>query len=169
MSEEKTTQRLPAFQHLRVIPWDPEFHWTGIAGECADHINRPHEDYPRRVIDTVKAMIESDLSDVPTAEDLLRIHETVFHDADHAGAWRDCWVRVVLHVPPEPDRIPALMEELEATYRGRMDTVENIQAWYSDFETIHPFKDGNGRVGGVVAAMLSHRLHPERGFLTPGQ
>jgi fido (protein-threonine AMPylation protein) len=37
--------------------------------------------------------------------------------------------------------------------------VDNYLAWYQQFETIHPFIDGNGRVGGVVIAVLSFNVN----------
>ena len=48
-------------------------------------------------------------------------------------------------------------------------TVEDLQDWYWDMETIHPFLDGNGRVGGVIVAGFAHARHPEKGWLAPNQ
>ena len=31
-----------------------------------------------------------------------------------------------------------------------VQNVDSLVKWYTDFETIHPFLDGNGRVGGIV-------------------
>lgn len=38
---------------------------------------------------------------------------------------------------------------------GNPDPI-SIQYWYKLFQTIHPFEDLNGRVGGIILAVLSH-------------
>jgi Fic family protein len=42
---------------------------------------------------------------------------------------------------------------------------EELVWWYMLFETIHPFQDGNGRVGGIVVAIMSYSLY--RKYLIP--
>jgi Fic family protein len=52
------------------------------------------------------------------------------------------------HVPPAPGRVPALMEDLIAfTEREDIDPVLQAALAHAQFESIHPFTDGNGRVG----------------------
>ncbi len=53
-----------------------------------------------------------------------------------------------VHVPPMPDRVPALMADLIA-FVARTDIEPMLQAAiaHAQFESIHPFTDGNGRVG----------------------
>ena len=153
-------QPFPSFQTLRVLPWEPRFHWVGSLWEAAWAINLPHEDFPERVPDTRRA-IRGLLLGYPvphpiTQEQLLQVHRTIFGDTPHAGTWRDNSVTVALHVPPAPHLLPSLMRQLEQAYRHETDSIERLRHWYSDFETIHPFQDGNGRVGGVVIASLSH-------------
>ena len=166
-------QSFPSFQSLRVLPWEPRFHWVDSLWEAAWAINLPHEDFPERVPATRQA-IRGLLLGYPvphpiTQEQWLQTHRTIFGDTPHAGTWRDTSVMVALHVPPAPHLLPSLMRQLEQAYRHKTDSIERLRHWYSDFETIHPFRDGNGRVGGAVIAALSHIIEPGRGYLAPGQ
>ena len=55
------------------------------------------------------------------------------------------------YVPPAPEEVPALLEDLCA-YANRTDTSAVAQAalCHAQFETIHPFADGNGRTGRAL-------------------
>jgi Fic family protein len=69
-------------------------------------------------------------------------------------------------VPPPPERVPALLADLEAfIHAGRpaMPPLPKIAMVHAQFETIHPFLDGNGRLGRLlIGAMLEHQgLLPE--------
>jgi Fic family protein len=62
-------------------------------------------------------------------------------------------------VPPPPDRVAALMEDL-LVFAGRDDLPVVAQAAivHAQFESIHPFIDGNGRVGrALLSAVLRRR------------
>lgn len=62
-------------------------------------------------------------------------------------------------VPPAPERIPGLMADLVAYLNGAAQA-PLIQAAivHAQFETIHPFTDGNGRVGrALVHTVLARR------------
>ena len=64
-------------------------------------------------------------------------------------------------VTPPPDRLNELLDDL-ITYVNRDDVDPIIQAAvaHAQFEVIHPFGDGNGRVGRVLVAwLLTRRLH----------
>jgi len=67
------------------------------------------------------------------------------------GQWRSRGVIVGRHVPPEPEDLPALMAHFCETYhpnryKGDRKLVA-IMAAHHRFAWIHPFLDGNGRVG----------------------
>jgi fido (protein-threonine AMPylation protein) len=46
------------------------------------------------------------------------------------------------------------MNRLE-THANPMRTVEQVKEWYTAFMRIHPYEDGNGRVGGTILAAAS--------------
>lgn len=97
-----------------------------------------------------------------TPETILAIHAALLQGAepDHAGTWRDqqVWIGsspISPHdadfVPPHADRVPELIDDLCAFGR-RADVPPLVQAavLHAQFETIHPFIDGNGRTGRVL-------------------
>ncbi|MFZ5786271.1 MAG: Fic family protein [Acidobacteriota bacterium] len=60
-------------------------------------------------------------------------------------------------VPPPPDRVPVLMADLERFLHGKpVEAPALLKAALAhvQFETIHPFLDGNGRVGRLLIALL---------------
>ena len=100
---------------------------------------------------------------------ILAVHAALMHGTPTAdpGAFRDqqVWVggsSVSPHgasfVAPHHDRVPAAIDDLCA-FIGRTDVPLVVQCAiaHAQFETIHPFVDGNGRVGrALVHAMLQH-------------
>jgi len=69
-------------------------------------------------------------------------------------------------VPPPADRIANLMGDLERFIHGNSSTLPpliKIALAHAQFETIHPFLDGNGRIGRLlIAALLEYwSLLPE--------
>lgn len=70
------------------------------------------------------------------------------------GNWRDHLVEVGRHTPPQPEYIASLMEKFCDTYHNIINKefsderkIIAIMAAHHRFEWIHPFIDGNGRVG----------------------
>ena len=59
-------------------------------------------------------------------------------------------------VPPPADRVPVLLEDL-CTFCNGDDLPAIVQAAmaHAQFETIHPFVDGNGRIGRVLIGRRS--------------
>ncbi len=90
------------------------------------------------------------------------------YETRYAGKIRDVqnWIRGsdysprnAVHVPPAPERVEALMADLQS-FCGRRDIPALAQAAlaHAQFESIHPFTDGNGRIGrALINAILRHR------------
>lgn len=58
-------------------------------------------------------------------------------------------------VTPPPDEVPALVDDLIAyVNRDGLDPVAQAAIAHAQFEIIHPFADGNGRVGRVLVAWI---------------
>ncbi|MDN3310441.1 Fic family protein [Microbacterium oryzae] len=116
-----------------------------------------------------------------TLDDLLAAHEALMkddpHEADYAGRLRDIqnWIggsdyspRDALHIPPAPERVPALMADLLA-YLNRDDVPVMTQAaiGHAQFESIHAFTDGNGRIGRALVSAVLRRRGVTRNAVVP--
>lgn len=72
-------------------------------------------------------------------------------------------------VPPPPEQVPALLADLERFIHDQdsglqpLPPLVKVALIHQQFETIHPFLDGNGRIGRLlIAALLEHwHLLPE--------
>jgi len=65
-----------------------------------------------------------------------------------------------MYVPPPPDRVDELMADL-ITFANRsdVDPVTQAAVLHAQFETVHPYGDGNGRLGRVLISwLLARRL-----------
>jgi Fic family protein len=87
---------------------------------------------------------------------ILGLHKTLLtHIDDHiAGRFRSGkeWVRVGNHLGANPQFVPSLMEELVNGYNQNKISyfLDAIAHFHAEFETIHPFVDGNGRMGRIL-------------------
>lgn len=98
-----------------------------------------------------------------TLDDLCGVHSLLFaqtRDRSLGGVLRDepiwigppgCLVDDATFVPPPQDQVPALMDDL-VNYVNTSDHPAVLRALiaHSQFETIHPFGDGNGRTGRAL-------------------
>src|SRR5215212_2626618 len=58
-------------------------------------------------------------------------------------------------VTPPPEEVPALVEDLiDYVNRDDVDPVSQAAIAHAQFEIVHPFADGNGRVGRVLVAWI---------------
>ena len=61
-------------------------------------------------------------------------------------------------VPPPPERVPDLIEDLIAfSNEDGLPAVAQAAIAHAQFETIHPFSDGNGRAGRAFMQMILRR------------
>jgi Fic family protein len=95
---------------------------------------------------------------------VLSWHRRVFGETkpDIAGRMRDSEVgiRGSQHIPPTPlEARPRLIELLRWTDRqaDALNPVERAASFHFKFENIHPFGDGNGRIGRLAMNMILFR------------
>ena len=86
-------------------------------------------------------------------QSLLEMHLQMMATQPHAqpGKYRTIQVRVGNHWPPHSSLVPAMMQELFDYLKQPEDHPLVKAAWaHRQFETIHPFADGNGRTGRAL-------------------
>ncbi|GHU52831.1 hypothetical protein FACS189496_3540 [Bacilli bacterium] len=87
---------------------------------------------------------------------ILSLHKTLLTGINDpiAGRFRMSreWVRIGAHLGANPDFVSGLMSELIGEYNteGGGYFLDKIAHFHAEFETIHPFGDGNGRMGRVL-------------------
>jgi Fic family protein len=87
---------------------------------------------------------------------ILDLHKTLLSQIDDkiAGRFRSGneWVRIGHHLGANPRFVHSLMQELVDDYNQNESRyfLDSIARFHAEFETIHPFVDGNGRIGRVL-------------------
>ena len=87
---------------------------------------------------------------------ILLLHKMLLGGIDDriAGRFRTKgeYVRVGTHTAPAPELVEALIEEAINQYESQLSDyfLERIAKFHLEFENIHPFCDGNGRIGRVL-------------------
>lgn len=100
-------------------------------------------------------------------EDLLKAHAQMMEAIiDYPGRYRHSGVGVfsehgLVHMAPPADRVPYLMGDLFAWLRQSKDhLLIRSCVFHYEFEFIHPFADGNGRMGRLWQSLILGKLHP---------
>ncbi|WP_296136466.1 Fic family protein [uncultured Tessaracoccus sp.] len=108
------------------------------------------------------------LADTMDVRAVLAMHKALGggDDPDHAGRFREEWVWVggdspvtAEFVPPPHELVPdAVVDVMRFLARRDVDPLAQAAIAHAQFETIHPFTDGNGRTGrALISAALRHR------------
>ncbi|HQT81379.1 MAG: cell filamentation protein Fic [Ferrovum sp. 37-45-19] len=100
-------------------------------------------------------------------EDLLTAHGLMMSDIlVNAGRFRDKAVdiqkgKVVHHVAPPAHQVSGLMADLTQWLKQTKDhPLITSSVFHYEFEFIHPFSDGNGRMGRLWQTLILSQWHP---------
>ncbi len=94
-------------------------------------------------------------------ETILLLHQMLIGGIDDkiAGRFRKSgeYVRVGTYIAPAPEKVESLIEMALDYYANKLDQyfIDKIAKFHLDFETVHPFCDGNGRIG---RALINYQL-----------
>lgn len=119
-----------------------------------------------RAIDYVIDIAEETLSE----EQIKHLHYILKHDTADShltwfavGEYKKLANMVGGRDTVKPEEVPIRMKELLDQYLSKSSiTMDDIIAFHAEFESIHPFQDGNGRVGRLIAfkECLHHNIIP---------
>lgn len=97
---------------------------------------------------------------------ILKLHSMLMNGIrPDAGSYRHHGVRIVGTEVPTANaaKVPLLMETIASNLRRRRkDVIAHVATLHARFEQIHPFSDGNGRIGRLLmhAMLLQSNLPP---------
>jgi len=97
-------------------------------------------------------------------EMILLLHQMLIGGIDDkiAGRFRAKgeYVRVGTHVAPAPEHVESMVDAILLEYSSDLNSyfLDKIAKFHLDFETIHPFNDGNGRIGRAIINFQFQRL-----------
>ena len=139
--------------------------------EVRDVIDGKNVVAPIRQIQEVKNAIKAyelyPTLDAFKEKDLLKAHGVMMQAlVDNAGRYRRGGVGVfgekgLVHLAPPADRVPMLMGDLfDWLKRSKDHLLIRSCVFHFEFEFIHPFIDGNGRMGRLWQSLILGKLHP---------
>lgn len=133
-------------------------------------LGEPSAANSRTVVGNVRAMEAAlALADQLDTSTILQMHDALMQHqpamVEHAGRWREelVWVGpgdagplTAEFVAPHHEHLPAALDDLvRFMARDDVPVLLHVAVAHAQFETLHPFVDGNGRTGRALAqAML---------------
>ncbi|ALE93761.1 DNA-binding protein [Arthrobacter alpinus] len=168
-----------------------------VSSSKIEHVEANREDYAKAMIgikssanarsmvaatDAIQAMITAAGKTGAVGQDAMLVaHGILMKDdpthAHYAGRIRDVqnWIkgsdyspRGAIHIPPPPDLVPALLDDLFAfANRTNIPVLAQAAITHAQFESIHPFTDGNGRIGRALIGAVSRRRGLTSTTVTP--
>lgn len=87
---------------------------------------------------------------------ILFLHKMLINEIndDIAGRFRQPgeYVRVGTHIAPPPEQVETMLDSILSEYASDFSSyfLDKIASFHLNFENIHPFNDGNGRIGRSI-------------------
>lgn len=115
--------------------------------------------YEAAILDGIDALDDDTEITVPL---LHQLHETLLTDVpddrvdtDTIGSYKTIPNHLGDFLPPVPGAVDGLLDALITYYRtgGRYHPLVDIGLFHYQFETIHPYGDGNGRLGRLLITL----------------
>ncbi len=142
----------------------PETEKILLEMEVSRHVS-VREVYEAKNLARVVAFIQALSKDRELSKELICTLHGMFlvgiNDAI-AGRFRKSgeYVRVGTFIAPPPEHIDLLMDQLLVEYTSNLQSypLDAVARFHLEFETIHPFNDGNGRIGRALINLQLKRI-----------
>jgi Fic family protein len=128
-------------------------------------VDRPEE---REILNYVAWNRGMDAWGMPASpEDVLALHRTLFTGVlRDAGEFKDTWNFIgrrpefeVTFIPAAPERVrPELENALQWLGNADEHPLIRVMVFFHEVQSIHPFRDGNGRTGRALTTLTLHRF-----------
>ena len=111
-----------------------------------------------KAYDHIYSLLDTPISE----EEILTLHRLFFQqiDSENAGKYRQRNVIITGtdFLPPDYQKVPGLMKKHIASLNKsakERHILEQASDLHAEFEAIHPFTDGNGRIGRLILSILT--------------
>lgn len=128
---------------------------------------------PREIYEAINHKIALELifkflkeeNTIITEKLIKEVNETINRNIKDTTGYRkvQVFIRGSEHIPPKPEQVPKLMNYFVYNYNNdENDIYTKIANYHIQFESIHPFEDGNGRTGRLLMnyELLKNNLPP---------